>query len=108
MDKEQAKHLLMKPLSEEHLGKVLESINRKPRPVVLKPSSSLKIVHKIIAYEYLTNNFVVDEDTIEMLRQDNDGVWVSYFGSCGLTYAKVWFTSGTPDLREIFKNVGEK
>lgn len=106
MDKKQAENLLMKPKDNGLVQKVLESIEKKPRPINLKPKSLEKIVNKIIAYEYIINNYIVDEDSIKMLRQDIDGVWVSYFSAfTGKEYAKVWFTSGNPNLREIFSGV---
>lgn len=102
MNQQQAKNLLMKPKSEEHLAKVLESISKNKRPIVLNSKGLIKIVNKIIAYEYIINNYIINEDTIEMLRQDTDGVWVSYFSGNKKEYAKVWFTSANPNLREIF------
>ena len=104
MDKNSAKHLLMKPASEEHLQKILESIAKKPRPITLSPKGLEKAVNKLIAYEYLVNGDYVIEDTIEFLRQDIDGAWVFYStNGKEKNYAKVWFNSANPDLRKIFK-----
>lgn len=107
MDKNQAKHLLMKPKSEEKLEKILDSIKKKPNPVVLTGTKLEKIVNKIIAYEYILNNYILDENSVEMLRQDVDGVWCSYTSAFGKEYAKVWFTSANPNLRKIFFSKGE-
>ena len=103
MDKNSAKHLLMKPKGEEHLQKILESIEKKPRPITLSPKGLEKAVNKLIAYEYLVNGDYVIEDTIEFLRQDIDGAWIFYSTKAKeKNYAKVWFTSTNPDLRQIF------
>lgn len=105
MDRNQAKNLLMKPKDNGLIEKVLESIEKKPRPINLTPKNIEKIINKIIAYEYLINNYILDENSVELLRQDVDGVWVSYFSEyTGKEYA-VWFTSANPNLREIFSGV---
>ena len=107
MDKNQAENLLMKP-DTGLIQKVLDSIEKKPRPINLTPKSTEKVINKIIAFEYLVNNYILDENSVEFLRQDNDGVWVSYFSEyTGREYAKVWFTSTNPNLREIFFRKGE-
>ena len=102
MDKQQAQKLLMTPKSKEHLEKILYSIDKNPRPVVLSGAKLEKLVNKIIAYEYLVNNFIIDENSVNMLRQDIDGVWCYWTSKNGKQYGKVWFTSGNPNLREIF------
>ena len=103
MDKNSAKHLLMKPNNEDHLQKILDSIAKKPRPITLSPKGLAKAVNKLIAYEYLVNGDYVIEDAIEFLRQDIDGAWVYYSTSKTKdNYAKVWFNSANPNLREIF------
>lgn len=103
MEIKQAEHLLMKPKSTEHLKKILASIENNKREINLKTSSMLKIVNKIIAYEYVVNQFVINEDTVELLRADNDGVWCKYKNKDNnYEYVKVWYTSANPDLRKIF------
>lgn len=101
MDKEQAKKLLMIP-DDGLLCKVLNKITTNPQEVNLNAKTLEKIINKIIAYEYLINDYIVDENSIEMLRQNIDGVWVSYISNNGKQYAKVWFASGNPNLRKIF------
>ena len=107
MDAKQAQNLLMKPKSKEHLEKILDSIRKKPHPVVLTGQKLERIVNKIIAYEYIINNYILDENSVEMLRQDVDGVWCSYESSKGKEFAKVWFTSSNPNLRKIFFTRGD-
>ena len=101
MTKDQAKNLLMIP-DDELLERVVRSINRKSNKIALKPQSEEKIVNKIIAYEYIMNNYIIDENSVQMLKQNVDGVWVSYTSGTGKQYAKVWFTSANPNLRKIF------
>lgn len=103
MEVNQAKNLLMHPKSAEHLEKVLASIEKNKREINLKTSSMLKIVNKIIAYEYVVNNFIINEEYVELLRADNDGVWCKYKNKENKDeYVKVWYTSANPDLRKIF------
>lgn len=107
MDKEQAKKLLMTP-DDGLLHKVLNKIRTSPQEVNLNSKTLEKIINKIIAYEYLINDYIVDENSIEMLRQNIDGVWVSYISNNRKQYAKVWFASGNPNLRKIFCGGGNE
>ncbi len=89
------------------ITKILRTAQLSNRKIMLTPNKTMQIIDKIIAYEYLVNKFILDENSVEFIKQDIDGVWCSYISNTKKQYAKVWFTGCKPNLRKIFFNGGK-
>lgn len=101
------KNLLMIVDDEGLITKVLRTAQLSNRKIMLTPMKIERIINKIIAYEYLVNDFILDENSVELIKQDVDGVWCSYTSKDKKQYAKVWFNSCNPNLRKIFFSGGK-